>query len=96
MKGGLLELMDDVENPTFFLSLEVYDQSVEIVGQTQRWYDCAYSVNGANIQYRAKASFPDGGVYIYYIKASMNTVDYYMQYTCFTEDIKPFLDEFFQ
>jgi hypothetical protein len=95
VKGGLLELTDDEKNPTFFLSLEVYDQSVEIVGQSQRWYDFEYSVNDVHIQYRVKASFSENGVYIYDIKASLNTVDYYMEYTCFTEDIKPFLDTFF-
>ena len=95
VKGGKLELTDDLENSTFFLRLDFYDQSVT-VGDQEVEYDLNYSVNDIMIEYRIQEAIPEGGIYIYDIKANVNTVNYYLEYTCLTEDIKPFLDEFFK
>lgn len=96
VKGGQLELTDDLENSTVFLMLRMYDQSVVVEDELQTQYNFNYTVNDASIEYRIKEAYPDVGIYIYDIKANANSVNYYMEYTCFTEDIKPFLDEFFQ
>ena len=96
VKGGKLELTDSLENSTFYIMLRFYDQSVKVEEQEQEQYDFHYSVNDASIQYRCKSFYSEAGIYIYDIKANVNTVNYYMEYTCFTEDIKPFLDEFFK
>lgn len=96
VKGGQLELTDDLDNSTFYLCIELYDESVKTDRGLEIEYDFNYSVNNVIIEYRVKESYPEDGIYIYDIKANFNSVNYYMEYTCFTEDIKPFLDEFFK
>ena len=59
-------------------------------------YQFNYSVNDAIIEYRVKESYPEDGIYVYDIKANFSSVNYYMEYTCFTKNIKPFLDAFFK
>ena len=96
VKGGQLELTDNLDNPTFYLTVELYDELVKIDRDLEIEYQFNYSVNEAIIEYRIKESYPEDGIYIYDIKANFSSVNYYMEYTCFTEDIKPFLDEFFK
>lgn len=96
IKGGQVELTDDLDNSTFYLSIELYDQSVKRDRGVEIEYQFNYSVNDAIIEYRVKESYPEDGIYVYDIKANFSSVNYYMEYTCFTENIKPFLDEFFK
>lgn len=96
VKGGRVELTDDLDFATFYLAVDFYDKSVKIDALLNRQYDFDYSVNGAMIQYRLKEAYPEDGIYIYDIKANFNSVNYFMEYTCFTEDIKPFLETFFK
>lgn len=95
VKGGQLELTDDLENSTFYLVVRLYEKSVIVEEQQQIQYDFNYSVNDVMIQYRIKESYPEDGIYIYDIKANLNSANYIIEYTCFTEDIRPFLNEFF-
>lgn len=95
VKGALIELTDDLNNPTFYLSLRLYSDDVKVTDVVVV-YDFSYSVNGATIEYRVKEAYPEDSVYIYDIQANYNAVNYYIEYTCFTEDITPFLNEFFQ
>ena len=95
VKGGRVELTDDLDLSTFFLTVDFYDKSVNVDELLNRQYDFDYSVKDAIIQYRIKETYPEDGIYIYDIKANLNSVNYFMEYTCFTENIKPFLDEFF-
>lgn len=94
-KGGLLELTDDVDNSSFYLVVKFYDEKIQRNDQIEIVYDMNYTVNDAEIEYRVKEAYPDDGIYIYDIRANFNKVNYFIEYTCFTEDIKPFLDEFF-
>lgn len=96
IKGGLLELTDDPDEATFFISVTFYDESVEINNIPDRTYDFEYTVNNAVIQYSVKEYYPEDGVYIYDIKTTFNDIKYIMEYTCFTEDIRPFLSNFFK
>lgn len=96
VKGGRVELTDDLDSSMFYLVVDFYDESVKIDVLLNRQYDFDYSVNDAMIQYKIKETYPEDGIYIYDIRANFNSVNYFMEYTCFTEDIKPFLDEFFK
>ena len=94
VKGGLVELTDDSENPTFFLSLRLYDEDVIVEFVPEIVYDSRYVANGTEVEYTIQEATSDG-VYVYNIRANYRGADYYMEYTCFTEDITPFLDAFF-
>ena len=96
VKGGRVELTDDLDLATFYLTVDFYDKSVKIDELLNKSYDFDYSVNEAMIQYKIKETYPEDGIYIYDIRANYNSVNYFMEYTCFTEDIKPFLNEFFK
>lgn len=95
-KGGSIELSDDLENPTFLLTLQFYDDRVKGEPIASPEFNLNYEVNGGIIYYRIKESYPEESWYIYELRANYNSVNYYMEYMCFTEDIKPFLDEFFK
>ena len=95
VKGGQLELTDDLESSTCYFNLALYEESVTIEEQLQIEYDYSYTVNNAAIQYRIKEVYPEDGIYIYNIEAKLNSITYIIEYTCFDEDIKPFLNEFF-
>ena len=92
--GGYLELTDDLNNSTFFLVVQFYHQSVQSSRPTVD-YDYNYTVEGAVIEYRVKEAYPEEGVYTYDIKAKYLQTNYYMEYTCFSEDITSFLTDFF-
>lgn len=94
VKGGLVELTDDSENPTFFLSLRLYDEDVIVRFVPEIVYDSRHVANGTEVEYTIQEATSDG-VYVYNIRANYRGADYYMEYTCFTEDITPFLDAFF-
>ena len=94
VKGGLVELTDDSENPTFFLSLRLYDEDVIVEFVPEIVYDSRYVANGTEVEYTIQEATSDG-VYVYNIHANYRGANYYMEYTCFTEDITPFLDAFF-
>lgn len=96
VKGGRVELTDDLDSSTFYLVFDFYDETVNVDVLLNRQYDFDYSVNEVMIQYKIKETYPEDGIYIYDIRANFNSVNYFMEYTCFTEDIKPFLDEFFK
>jgi len=96
VKGGKVELTDDLDFATFYLAVDFYDESVRIDGLLNQEYESDYSINGAMIQYSIKESYPEDSVYIYDIKANYNSINYIIEYTCFTEYIKPFLDKFFK
>lgn len=96
VKGGRIELTDDLDLATFYLAVDFYDESIKIDKLLNIQYDSNYTVNDTTVQYRIKECYPEDGIYIYDIKANFNSVNYFMEYTCFIEDIKPFLDEFFK
>lgn len=96
IKGGRVELTDDLDLATFYLTVDFYDKSVKVDELLNKQYDFNYSINNAIIQYSIKESYPEDGIYIYDIKANYNSVNYFMEYTCFTEDVKPFFNEFFK
>lgn len=92
--GGHLELTDNLDNSTFFLAVQLYHQSVQLSRPTVD-YDYNYTVEGTVIEYRVKEAYPEEGVYIYDIKAKYLQTNYYMEYTCCSEDITSFLTDFF-
>ena len=94
VKGGLVELTDNSENPTFFLFLRLYDEDVIVEFVPEIVYDSRYVANGTEVEYTIQEATSDG-VYVYNIHANYRGANYYMEYTCFTEDITPFLDAFF-
>ncbi|MBQ4269817.1 MAG: hypothetical protein IJB97_09255 [Clostridia bacterium] len=95
-KGASVQLIDDWDNPMFILDLQFYDDKVKERAETSDVFDMSYTVNGVKVNYRIKDSNPAEGWYIFDLKANYNSVNYYMEYACFTDDVKPFLDEFFK
>ena len=95
VKGGRLELTDNLENSTFYLTVDLYDISVKLENNLTIEYEFEYTFNNIVVEYRIKESYPEDNVYIYDIKTIYNVVNYIMVYTCFTEDIRPFLEDFF-
>lgn len=95
-KGGSIELTDDLDNATFILDVQFYDDKIKETSAGPNEFDLNYEINGAIIYFRIKEAYPEDSWYVYELKANYNSVNYYMEYTCFTEDIKPFLNEFFK
>ena len=94
--GGAIELSDDADEPTFILSILFYADSVKNFELNSPKYDLAYESNGAVVRYRLVESYPEENWYVYELRANYNSVNYAMEYTCFVEDIEPFLNEFFK
>ena len=90
VKGGFVALMGD----TWLLSVRFYEETVVLDDATVP-YDLTYTVGSAVIEYRVKEAYPTESMYVYDIKANCNGVNYLMEYTCLTDDITPFLQEFF-
>ena len=95
-KGGSVQLTDDLNNPTFILAVEFYDDKVKEKPTGSNQYNLSCEANGVTVQYKVKEAYPEESYYVYQMKANYNSVNYYMEYTCFTEDITPFLNEFFK
>ncbi len=95
VKGGKAQLTDSQSAPTFVMFIKFYESSVE-VDNGDIVYDTSYiTSNGANVEYVLKTSQPEYSYYVYDMMANYNAVNYYMEYTCFTEDVTSFLDSFF-
>lgn len=90
VKGGFVTLMGD----TWLLSVRFYEETVVLDDATVP-YDLTYTVGAAVIEYRVKEAHQTESMYVYDIKANCNGVNYLMEYTCLTDDITPFLQEFF-
>ena len=95
-KGGSIQLTDNIDNPTFILCVQFYDDKVKEQSSEANKYDLNCEANGVTVYYRVKEAYPEESYYVYQMKANYNSVNYYMEYTCFTEDIQPFLTEFFK
>ena len=95
-KGGSIELSDDLDNPTFFLIVQFYDDKVKGEPIVSPEFEFNYEINGGIVYYRVKEAYPEESWYVYELRANYNSVNYYMEYTCFTEDITSFLKEFFK
>ena len=95
-KGGAIELSDDINEPTFLLSIRFYDDRVKGFEMDIPKFDLRYQVNETKIYYRVIEAYPEDSWYVYEVRANYNSVNYCIEYTCFTEDIKPFLNEFFK
>ncbi len=94
VKGGKIDLTDDLNNSTCWVSVSFYEENVQLDDITVQ-YDLTYTVGSAVIEYRVKEAYPTESMYVYDIKANCNGVNYLMEYTCLTDDITPFLQEFF-
>lgn len=94
-KGGAIDLSDDMEEPTFLISIRFYDDKVKGFELDSPKFDLRYQVEGTIVYYRILEASPEESWYVYELCANHNSVNYYMEYTCFTEDITSFLDSFF-
>ena len=92
--GGAVSLVGEDED-AILINMEFYIHSVIKEDNANIVYDKIYSTNGAQIEYGLKEHFEEYGLYTYYIKTEYNSLNYYIEYTCMDEDIRPFLDEIF-
>ncbi len=96
VKGGQIEVTDDLDNPSFVLFVKVYDKSVKQNDLIQVDYNLTHYVDSVKIQYRIKEYYPEDGVFVYDIKTYFNDVYYYLEYTTYSENITEFLNDFFK
>ena len=92
--GGRLELVDDVNNSTFYSIVNIYSKSVQLTENEEVNYDI-YTINNQTINYRIKEAYPSDNIYVYEISTEYKGMNYRIEHTCSDEDIKPFLNEFF-
>lgn len=96
VKGGQLELTDDLDNPSFLLLLKFYDKSVKQNDVIEEDYNLTHYIQDVKIEYRIKEAYPEDGLYMYDIKTYFNNVYYYLEYTTSSPDITTFLNDFFK
>lgn len=96
IKGGQIELTDDLDNPSFVFLLKVYDKSVKLNDVIEEDYDLTYYIQDIKIEYRIREAYPEDSLYIYDIKTYFNNVYYYLEYTTSSPDITTFLNDFFK
>ena len=93
--GCTISYLDDLDNPTFYVVLTAYREMVEVKNWNPTMQEeKTHTVNQTQVRYWVEHF--DGETYVYKINATHKSVNYYMEYTCFEENIKPFLDEFFK
>lgn len=92
MVGGQLSITLLVENNPFMASTKFYHKSVQL-NETNVVYNQTFTTNGAQIEYVQTSA--DSGIYIYAVKANYKSVNYFIELTCMTDNIQPFLTEFF-
>lgn len=96
VKGCQIAYSDDEDNATFYIDMQIYDDSVKLEG----WKESSdieshfYMANQTEVEYWC-TDF-DGESYVYRIRAKYKNLNYYIEYICFEENIEPFLDEFFK
>lgn len=96
VKGGSVDLYDNMSTPTEIIKLKFYDASVNLdSGETEKVYEATYTKTNLTVSYNLKESFPEYNVYIYDIMASYNKVNYIIDYTCCLSDPTVFFDSFF-
>lgn len=97
VKGGVLDLSDDRDDPTLLLTVNFFDSAISINGIQYQEYNLTYKVNGAEINYKFDAELDDDGekTYEYSIKAQQRGVTYLIKYISYSNDIIGFFDEFF-
>ncbi len=93
MKGGMIELSNDVE-PMFMMTVNFYDRSVVLNDTTEVYDSSCVTANGATAEYTLIETQDE--YYVFDMKVSYRSVNYYINYTGFGEDVQPFLDSFFQ
>ncbi|MBO5481245.1 MAG: hypothetical protein J6A63_08675 [Clostridia bacterium] len=96
VKGCQILYMDDEDNATFYMDMQVYDDfvKVETWTYTSDIESHFYMANQTEVEYWC-TDF-DGETYVYRIRARYKNLNYYIEYICFDENIEPFLDEFFK
>ena len=93
--GGRLELVDDANTSTFYSIIKIYDKLVKLIEDKNIKYDYTYTINNQTINYRIKEAYPSDNIYVYEISTEYKGMNYRIEHTCSDEDIKPFLNEFF-
>ena len=90
VKGGKVDVAD---NSSFIAKLKFYHKSVKL-DQADVTYDNNYTTTGGVVtEYKLASS--ESGIYVYKIKANYKSVNYFIELTCFSQDITPFLNNFF-
>ena len=96
VKGCQIAYSDDEDNATFYVDMQVYDDSVKVASwkESSNIESFFYMANQTEVEYWC-TDF-DGESYVYRIRARYKNLNYYIEYICFEENIEPFLDEFFK
>ncbi|MBR2646215.1 MAG: hypothetical protein IKD47_01465 [Clostridia bacterium] len=96
IKGCQITYMDDEENPTIYVDLQIYDDTVKYQAGNPDASDevVSYTTNGIVTTYWLDDY--DGETYVYKIAARYKEMNYYLEYISFEENVQSFLDGFFQ
>ena len=95
-KGGVIEAYDDENNATFFLNVQFFDSSVKINEELYSDYTTECFINNLLVRYKLKEQYPADNLYVYGIKATYQSVNYLIEYTCFSSDVETFLNSLFR
>ncbi len=94
IKGGTIGFTDNALDPSFFVALRLYTEDVKVEAENATFEHSA-TIAGEKVFFHLRSSEPDGGAYIYDVKANVNNVNYLINHTGYSENIEPFLLELF-
>ncbi len=93
VKGAETIFMDDENNPTFFATMQIYNDNVDLENYISDVYDNFKKVNSADVKYKLKQE--SSGLYDYSVYATCNGVQYVIEYTGVGNNLDNFLNKFF-
>lgn len=92
VKGSKITFMDDENNPTFFATMQMCVNNVDLDIDLEK-YDNSKKVNSADVKYKLKQE--SSGLYDYSVYATCNGVQYVIEYTGVGNNLDDFLNKFF-
>ncbi len=97
IKGGLIDLYDNIDAPTVIVKLNFYDESVKIDSiLSEKVYSETYSKDGLSVSYNVGECHPEYNIYSYDIFATFNKVNYIIDYMGTASNPIDFFDSFFK
>ena len=96
VKGGFIDLYDNLISPVEMLKINFYDESVQIEDESEKIYESTYIKNGLTVLYNLDSGYAEYNIYVYDIKASYNKVNYLIEYTGNIANPIIFFESFFK
>ncbi len=95
-KGGAIEFVDDSNSPSYMATVKVYTKDVLFVDNEVFTPDYTHTVGKTSIQVDSQENATGNGLFVYDVRAVHNNIKYKILLKGIDEDIRPFLNEFFE